>query len=133
MVQAHLFVNDFILTQLIDKDVNEIWSVSNPMGLLCDELKRFGYKSLPQSRLIWSSGASTPTAVFVVGLYTDTKFLSKGSGETLDIAEEMAARDALRRLYGTGEEAAPLPFGEKARKYSQFINAVYQKLVGSSS
>lgn len=61
-----------------------------------------------------------------MGLYVDEKFLSKGSGETLEIAEEMAARDALRRLFGTGEEAAPLPFGEKARKFSQIINSIYE-------
>jgi hypothetical protein len=55
--------------------------------------------------------------------------LSKGSGETLDIAEEMAARDALRRLFGTGEEAAPIPMGDKARKFSQMINGFYENLL----
>ena len=59
----------------------------------------------------------------------DKKFLSKGSGETVEIAEEMAARDALRRIYGTEEEATPLPYGEKARKYSTIINSVYQSLL----
>jgi large subunit ribosomal protein L44 len=79
-------------------------------------------------RLLWATGASTPTGAFVVGLYIDQKFFAKGSGETLDIAEEMAARDGLRRLFGTTEEAAPLPFGQKARQFSQIINAVYEKL-----
>ncbi len=83
---------------------------------------------MPTARLIWSTGANTPTAAFVVGLYVDEKFLAKGSGETIDIAEEMAARDALRRLYGTGEESAPLPFGERARKFSQMINGIYEQL-----
>ena len=40
----------------------------------------------------------------------------------------MAARDYLKRIYGTSEETAPLPYGEKARKYSSFINSIYTKL-----
>ena len=56
------------------------------------------------------------------------KFLSKGSGESLDIAEEMAARDALRRMYGTTEEAAPIPYGAKARQFSEKINELYETL-----
>ena len=49
-IRDHLFINDFILTQLIGLDINEIWTIQNPMGLLCDELKKRGYKSLPVSR-----------------------------------------------------------------------------------
>ena len=64
----------------------------------------------------------------MVGLYIDEKFLSKGSGETQQIAEEMAARDALCRLYGTEEASAPLPYGERARKYSSIINSLYQRI-----
>ena len=82
---------------------------------------------------MWSTGANTPTSAFIVGLYIDEKFLSKGSGETLDVAEEMAARDALRRMFGTGEETAPIPMGEKARKFSQIINGYYENLLKKES
>ena len=37
-----MFINDFILTQLIDKDINEIWQIKNPMGVLIQELKKQG-------------------------------------------------------------------------------------------
>ena len=77
---------------------------------------------------MWSSGASTPTAVFTVGLYLDDKLFSKGSGETIDIAEEIAARDALRRIFGTTEDVQILPFGDKARKYCEAINSLYETL-----
>lgn len=40
----------------------------------------------------------------------------------------MAARDALRRIYGTTEDAAPVPYGEKARKFSEAINSIYTTL-----
>lgn len=79
---------------------------------------------------MWSTGASHPTGAFVVGLYTDEEVLmGKGGGETLDIAEEMAARDALRRLFGTDESVAPVPYGDRARKLSNAINAHYEQLV----
>jgi len=129
ITKAHYFINDFVLTQLIGKDINEIWNIKNPMGLLTQEFEKQGNKSPVIPRLLWSTGATHPAGAFIVGLYMDKKFLSKGSGETVEIAEEMAARDALRRIYGTEEEATPLPYGEKARKYSTIINSVYQSLL----
>jgi hypothetical protein len=33
-----------------------------------------------------------------------------GAGATISIAEEMAARDALRHLFETDEKRAPIPF-----------------------
>jgi hypothetical protein len=40
----------------------------------------------------------------------------------------MASRDALRRIYGTTEETAPIPYGEKARKFSEAINSINNTL-----
>ncbi len=77
---------------------------------------------------MWSTGVNNPTAVFMVGLYRDGVFFSKGCGETVDIAEEMAARDGLRRIFGTYDERAPLPLGDKARKYSKDIHQLYLNL-----
>ena len=38
--QAELFVQDFIITQLIGKDVLELCAINNPMGLLVDVLQQ---------------------------------------------------------------------------------------------
>lgn len=124
-IRAHLFVNDFILTQLIGKDINEIWQIKTPYDQLVRELSKKGFKSNDiESRLLWSTGKSSPTGAFIVGIYHNKEMFSKGGGETIEIAEEMAARDGLRRLYGTTEEAAVLPFGDKARKFSETINSL---------
>jgi len=40
--QAELFVQDFIITQLIGKDILELCAISNPMGLLIDVLQQLG-------------------------------------------------------------------------------------------
>lgn len=103
------------------------------MGLLVETLKKQGYKSKPVPRLIWSTGASNPSSAFIVGIYLEEKFFAKGGGESVEIAEEMAARDALKRLFGTTEDAAPLPFGNRARRSIKQVNEIFQKKYSSSA
>lgn len=40
-----------------------------------------------------------------------------GPGESILIAEEMAARNALRRLFHLTDRKAPLPFGKKGHEF----------------
>ena len=47
--RAEMFVQDFILPQLIGKDINEMWHLVNPMGLLAAMLKTQG-RGEPESR-----------------------------------------------------------------------------------
>lgn len=44
----------------------------------------------------------------------------------------MAARDALRKMFGTGEDTAPIPYGDKARKFSQMINSIFENFNNSN-
>ncbi|KAF6115097.1 mitochondrial ribosomal protein L44 [Phyllostomus discolor] len=101
-----LFIRDFLITQLTGKDLFEIWSVVNPMGLLVEELKKRNV-SAPESRLTRQSGGTTALPVFFVGLYCDKKLVAEGPGETVLVAEEEAARVALRKLYGFTENRRP--------------------------
>ncbi|XP_017347125.1 39S ribosomal protein L44, mitochondrial [Ictalurus punctatus] len=110
--RAGLFIRDFLVTQLIGKDLFDMWKVVNPMGILVEELSRRG-ASLPEPRLIQSSGASTVLPLYFVGLYCDKKLLAHGPGETLSAAEEEAARVALRKLFGYTENRKPLDFSTK--------------------
>nr|AAI33991.1 Zgc:114114 protein [Danio rerio] len=108
-VRAGLFIRDFLVTQLIGKDLFDMWKVVDPMGLLVEELTRKGV-ALPEPRLIRSAGASTVLPLYFVGLYSDRKLLAQGPGETVLIAEEEAARVALRKLYGFTENRRPFDF-----------------------
>ncbi|KAI4880371.1 hypothetical protein NFI96_025386, partial [Prochilodus magdalenae] len=107
--RARLFVRDFLVTQLIGKDLFDMWKVVNPMGLLVEELTRRGV-ALPEPRLIQSAGASTVLPLYFVGLYSDRKLLAQGPGETVLAAEEEAARVALRKLFGYTENRKPFDF-----------------------
>ena len=44
-----MFVQDFILPQLIGKDINEMWHLVDPMGLLAAMLKTQG-RGEPEAR-----------------------------------------------------------------------------------
>ncbi|XP_046719658.1 39S ribosomal protein L44, mitochondrial [Silurus meridionalis] len=107
--RAGLFIRDFLVTQLIGKDLFDMWKVVNPMGILVEELSRRG-ASLPEPRLIRSSGASTVLPLYFVGLYCDKMLLAHGPGETLSAAQEEAARVALRKLFGFAENRKPFDF-----------------------
>ncbi|XP_025410157.1 39S ribosomal protein L44, mitochondrial [Sipha flava] len=102
--RAAIFVRDFILTQIADKDLLQFWDLQHPIKLLSDILARDNIQS-PEPRLVGCSGKNTILACFRVGLYTphNKQIIGLGVGETVDIAHEMAAIDGLRQLFGTPE------------------------------
>ncbi|XP_036769725.2 39S ribosomal protein L44, mitochondrial [Manis pentadactyla] len=106
-----LFIRDFLITQMTGKELFEIWKIKNPMGLLVEELKKRNI-SAPESRLTRQSGGTTALPVYFVGLYCDKKLIAEGPGETVLIAEEEAARVALRKLYGFTENRRPWDYSE---------------------
>lgn len=107
--RAREFVRDFVLTQLAGKDVNEFWEVKDPMVTLTDILKRDG-RSEPEPRLVNECGRNTILASYQVAVYSDKQFIGIGYGESVFTAVEMAARDALKRLFHTTENMKPIPF-----------------------
>lgn len=113
--RAEIFVQDFIVTQLVGRDINELWEVTDPLRLVSDILEREG-RSPPESRLLREAGKNTILSVYVVGLYCDKRLIGSGPGETVATAEEMAARDALSRLFGTAKDKDPLPLGKKGHQ-----------------
>ncbi|KAG7226075.1 hypothetical protein INR49_018685 [Caranx melampygus] len=121
--RAGFFLRDFLLTQLIGKDLFDMWTVVNPMGLLVEELTKRSV-SLPEPRLLRSAGASTVLPLYFVGLYSDKKLLAQGPGETLMAAEEEAARVALRKLYGYTENRQPFDFSLQQQHQQPLIQSV---------
>jgi len=109
--RADRFVTDIIAAQIAGKDINEIWSLSDPMGILTKILSNSDLPE-PESRLLWQTGPATILSNHMVGVFCNKEIIGQSSGETLEIAEEMAARDALRNIFDTGEARAPLPFGQ---------------------
>ncbi|XP_052543144.1 39S ribosomal protein L44, mitochondrial [Tympanuchus pallidicinctus] len=109
--RAGLFVRDFLIPQLIGKDLFEIWEVVNPMGLLVEELAKRNI-SAPEPRITRQLGVNTVLPLYFIGLYCDKKIIAEGPGETLLAAEEEAARVALRKLYGYTENRRPWDYSK---------------------
>jgi len=116
--RAKKLVLDLVAAQLAGKDVNHIWDIKNPMGVLTTVLNNEG-RGEPESRLLWRAGPKTILACYHVGIYSDKELVGQSPGETVEIAEEMAARDALRNIFKTNEQMSPLPLGKKATIDSQ--------------
>ncbi|XP_050442829.1 39S ribosomal protein L44, mitochondrial [Adelges cooleyi] len=116
--RATLFVRDFVMTQLADKDIHSIWDHNEPIQLLTDLLAKDGIGA-PEPRIVGESGKNTILACFRVGLYTphDKKMIGLGFGETVDIAHEMAARNSLRHLFGTADTTL-IPFNLELNQLS---------------
>ncbi|XP_077011387.1 large ribosomal subunit protein mL44 [Tamandua tetradactyla] len=106
-----VFIRDFLITQLTGKELFEIWKIINPMGLLVEELKKRSI-SPPESRLTRQSGSTTALPLYFVGLYCDKKLIAEGPGETVLVAEDEAARVALRKLYGFTENRRPWDYSK---------------------
>lgn len=106
-----LFIRDFLITQMTGKELFEMWKIINPMGLLVEELKKRNI-SAPESRITRQSGSTTALPLYFIGLYCDKKLIAEGPGETILIAEEEAARVALRKLYGFTENRRPWDYSK---------------------
>nr|XP_026489072.1 39S ribosomal protein L44, mitochondrial [Vanessa tameamea] len=106
--QTGHFVRDFVITQLQGQDVNDYWHIEDPWTMLTDLISKTGSELEP--RLIGEVGKNTLLACYRVGLYLDKKMLSSGFGETVATAKEMAAREALKKIFATEENMYPINF-----------------------
>ncbi|XP_063368541.1 large ribosomal subunit protein mL44 [Cydia amplana] len=104
---AH-FVRDFVITQLQGQDVNEYWHIEDPWAMLTGLLKN--QEAEVEPRLIGEVGTNTLLACYRVGLYVDKRMISAGFGENVSTAKEMAAREALKKVFGTEDHMNPINF-----------------------
>lgn len=92
--RSQLFVKDFLLCQLNGKEVYDIWAPESPLDYLTSLVK-----SEIEPRLCNQSATNTILANYQVGLYSQKKLLGIGWGESIQIAKETAALDAIQRLH----------------------------------
>merc|ERR1712001_13850 len=115
--RAGQLVIDLVASQLQGQEIQEICSQSlvNPMKLLSSILSNSGLPP-PESRLLFQTGPDTILASHNVGIFCNKQIIGQSFGETLEIAEEMAARDCLRNFFQTAEFSPPQPFGRGASR-----------------
>lgn len=110
------FIVDIIVSYINDKDIfDDIWQLPNPQETLNLILAN---SQLPayEPRIMFETGVKTVEQCYIVGLYTNQKFLGSSAGETLKIAEHCAALDTLQTLYDLKEDRPPYVYGEASDK-----------------
>ncbi|VDK20681.1 unnamed protein product [Taenia asiatica] len=108
---ANLFVRDFVLTRLLDLEFCTDFPFplqEKPFALL-EGVLRFDNRGPPESRLQRQSGMNTLLACYQVGIYSDRQLVGEAPGETIEIAEQEAALQALRNLFGIQDNRPSLP------------------------
>lgn len=113
------FILDVVGSQLHGKDITDIWDVENAVGVLTQILTNDG-RSHPEFRLLWASGQDTILACFHIGVYCDKELIGQSPGESVEIAQDMAARDCLRRLFRFDDASTPIPFGKMDAQLLKF-------------
>lgn len=106
---VYFFVRDFVLTQLNQLDLNQVWKIENPFERLQLECKRLNL-SQPEARSLGDIANTTILACSRVGLYCNNKLLSTGFGEDVETAIQVASLNGLNKMFGISETHKPLNF-----------------------
>lgn len=112
-------------TQLNQTDVNVFWQIERPVDLL-QELCAARQLGEPEPRLIGDAGPNTLLACYQVGIYSDRQLLASGFGENVDTAIEVAARNALAKMFGT-DSVRPLNFRITAQECERLAGQPEQR------
>ncbi|XP_043684679.1 39S ribosomal protein L44, mitochondrial [Vespula pensylvanica] len=106
---AAIFVRDFLITILAEKELPNIWCPSNPLQELNDILSKEG-RGPAEPRIIAESGVNTLLSSYHIAVYSDKQCLGIGCGANIHEAKEVAAINALCKIYGLLDSSRPLKF-----------------------
>lgn len=75
--RASLFVRDFIISQLAQNDINNLWAIEDPISALKKICNNEGL-SEPEPRLVGEAGRNTILSCYRIGLYIDKQLIGLG-------------------------------------------------------
>ncbi|XP_076181758.1 mitochondrial ribosomal protein L44 [Ptiloglossa arizonensis] len=110
--RASTFVRDFLIVGLANKDLTEIWCPEEPFEMLNDVIFKETNGSV-EPRLIRQTGKNTILSAFQIAVYSDKQFLGSGFGRTIKEAKDVAAMNALCKMFSLLDSSQPLRFNSK--------------------
>ncbi|XP_020278090.1 39S ribosomal protein L44, mitochondrial [Pseudomyrmex gracilis] len=108
---AAIFVRDFLIVILGEKDLMEIWSPAQPVKYLNAVLHKQNRSSV-EPRLIGQTGPTTLLSAYHIGLYSDKQYLGSGFGQTIQEAKDIAALSVLSEMFGLSDSSNPIKFNK---------------------
>ncbi|XP_047369444.1 39S ribosomal protein L44, mitochondrial [Vespa velutina] len=106
---AAIFVRDFLITILAEKELPNIWCPSNPLQELNDILLKEG-RGPAEPRIIGETGINTLLSSYRIAVYSDKQCLGIGCGANIQEAKEVAVINALCKIYGLLDSSRPIKF-----------------------
>lgn len=109
---AAVFVQDFLIAGLAEKDLTEIWTPAEPFEMLNDIISS-ERKTPIEARIIGQAGKNTILSVYHIGIYANKEYLGSGFGQTIEEAKNVAAINIMAEMFGLSHSSQPLRFDEK--------------------
>ncbi|XP_076630806.1 mitochondrial ribosomal protein L44 [Colletes latitarsis] len=109
---ASTFIQDFLIVGLASKDLSEIWCPTEPFIMLNDIIFN-ETKAFVEPRLIRQAGKNTILSSYQIAVYSNKQFLGSGYGQTIKEAKDVAAINALCKMFGLLDSSQPLKFDRK--------------------
>ncbi|EFO21321.1 hypothetical protein LOAG_07168 [Loa loa] len=108
--RAIALIRNVIMAQLVDLDIEEVFPLAEPLAVL--RFVIFSSTGMEvEPRLLRSAGEISAEPIFIAGIYANKRLIGQGPGETISIAVDMAAMNALMRCWGVTADKK-FPFNE---------------------
>lgn len=102
------FVSQFILSELDQKNLEEMAKLEHPKQTLCYILNSQG-KPQPVSRLLVKNDEDKRNPLFTVGVYSVNRLLAEGTDTSVSRAESKAVKTVLLQKFAKDLHKVPLP------------------------
>ncbi|KAI1729434.1 hypothetical protein DdX_01675 [Ditylenchus destructor] len=106
---AQHFVLRFILPRLGEISLCDILPFRHPLTILTDYLNRSKTHQW-RNEVLRDGGAMSAMPFYLVGIYANGQFMGQSPGERLSIAVDLAAQDALLKLWNVSNDNRVFPF-----------------------
>lgn len=80
--RCSLFIRDFVVTQLAQQNINDLWTIEDPISVLHKICHNEGLNE-PEPRLVGEAGRNTILSCYRVGLYADKQLIGLGKWNQL--------------------------------------------------
>uniref|UniRef100_A0A0N4ZUQ5 Large ribosomal subunit protein mL44 n=1 Tax=Parastrongyloides trichosuri TaxID=131310 RepID=A0A0N4ZUQ5_PARTI len=102
--RAWELIKNNVIPNILSIPIDNVYPLANPLPVLDKLLKLQNNIEEVEARLVGKIGEMSSMPCFIVGIYANKKLFSQMAGESLDIAENLAATEGLLKLWGISND-----------------------------